>query len=367
NRVADRGGLEPEQPLGRAVDRLDASGGVERNDTSSDALENGLDVTPASLDLHILALEVVAGPLQFAAVRLELRGHHVEGLDKGAELVAGLGLQANIKMPGANGASALSQQLNGPRDALGEIQAQPRCGDQNEQRDGQEDREVARKDGVLADKQPFVAFVRGYGPSRLALDFSVEVFGNNERTDDLAVSVRNGRGGTEQHTTAIEKVLGRLVRSRVDCPQRQPVGGRSQRTQLQRRRLRRGNEHDIHCRTRLSAIQLNQAVAHRCELGFEGPRKRRLVGRGHGSDGHRARELLRVTRDVGLLVLMISLPLISTSTAGMMLMASSAPTSFARYLANGAACRWSHQSFSRLRVRTSPSVNSSAMLSASNG
>ncbi len=60
------------------------------------------------------------------------------------------------------------------------------------------------------------------------------------------------------------------------------------------------------------------------------------------------------------LVRRISLPLMSTSTAGMMLMASSAPTSLVRNLANGAARRCSTQSLSRLRASTKTRATSSA-------
>ena len=147
---------EAEQPLGRAVDRRDAPVGVERDDAGRDALEDRLDVAAARVDFEVLPLEILPRLLELLAARPQLGRHHVERLDERAELVAGLRLEPDVELAGADRARAFGQHLHRPRDALREIQAQPGRAHQNQQRDREKDRLVdAAESAACSTRRPW--------------------------------------------------------------------------------------------------------------------------------------------------------------------------------------------------------------------
>ena len=151
-RRADHGAIDREQPAGGAVDGFDPLVGADGDDSRGDALQDRLDIPAPVFELQVL-------PLQRVLAGGQLRCHRVEGLDEGAELVAGLRLDAVIEMSRANLARALGEHVHGPRDALGQVEAHPRGADEDHQRHHQEEREVHALQRPRQEAQPAVVLV----------------------------------------------------------------------------------------------------------------------------------------------------------------------------------------------------------------
>jgi hypothetical protein len=106
-----------------------------------DALEHRLDIPPPLVELGVLALHssafVPGGAGSSPAPR-----PRVERLDQRSELVARLRLDAVIEVAGSDLLGRRREHADRPRDALGEVEAQPRRADENHQRHHQEQRQV---------------------------------------------------------------------------------------------------------------------------------------------------------------------------------------------------------------------------------
>ena len=71
-------------------------------------------------DLHILF------PLfQLETAHLEISGHLIEGLDEHPNLIGRLHGDSKIEISGGNSVRRLCQLLNGNRDVLGQVEAEP--------------------------------------------------------------------------------------------------------------------------------------------------------------------------------------------------------------------------------------------------
>ena len=138
---------EPSRPSSRlaallsVLTRPDAS---NRHDTRRNPLKDRLDVTPASFDLDVLALQVGGRAFESPPALADLAGHTVECLDQRSELVVThrAAIDAIVEVPGLDFSGRGCQALHGLCDALREIQPHPRGAHENHERHHQEERQI---------------------------------------------------------------------------------------------------------------------------------------------------------------------------------------------------------------------------------
>jgi hypothetical protein len=134
--AADGGcGRHAEERLGGAVHGGDPSLGVGRDHAGRDVREHGLEIATARLEL--------------GAAGLQLGGHPVEGGDQRADLVLALPLDAMIEVALRDRARALGEALDGDGDPASQVEAEPRRGEQHDDR-----RDGERDDVVGLDRAP---------------------------------------------------------------------------------------------------------------------------------------------------------------------------------------------------------------------
>ncbi len=209
-RTDDRA-IDFEQAQGRPVDRLDLSLGPERHDASGDALEHGLDVLAALVELLVLALEIDTGVLEFALARRQLPRHRIERFDQRTELVPRLGLDAVIEMAGADLARAGGEQLYRTRDALGQIQTGPGRAHQNHQRHHDEERQVDATNRP-AQRPPLAAIlVRLDDGPRMLRGLARQIVAGEHDADHAARGVPDRGTATHELAAAVEWLGGKRV------------------------------------------------------------------------------------------------------------------------------------------------------------
>ncbi len=231
---ADDRPIDVEQPQRRAVDRLDLPFRIERDDARGDALEDRLDVLAALVELQVLPLEIQARVFELPLARRQLAGHRVERLDELPELVARLGLDAVVEMPGANLPCAGSQQLHGPRNPLREIQARPDRADQNHQRHDDEQVQVDAANRPPQRVELAAILIGLDDPSRVPRGLSRQMIAGQHHADDAAARVAHRRAGANELTAAVQRFrrvpLGRphrderglAIRGRLHAASRRP-------------------------------------------------------------------------------------------------------------------------------------------------
>ena len=128
-------GLHLEQTLGRGVEGGDHAARVHGDDPGGHALEHDLHVAPPLLQLQVGAAHLVLGLVQACLAGLQVRGHAVEGVDQGADLVRALQVDEEIVVPARDALGALGQLHEGHGDGLGQMEAEPGGGEDDEQGD----------------------------------------------------------------------------------------------------------------------------------------------------------------------------------------------------------------------------------------
>ena len=118
--------VDAEQPHRRGVRRANAAERVHGHHTGGDAIENRFDIVLSRFHVHVLAFELHRRSFQPPAAGGQLAGHAVERVDERAEFVLRLGDDAMVEMAGADFLGGGGEQLNGPRDPFGQIEAHPR-------------------------------------------------------------------------------------------------------------------------------------------------------------------------------------------------------------------------------------------------
>jgi hypothetical protein len=142
------------------------AGRIQRHDAGGDVLEDALDVA------------VTLG--QLAVDRLEIARHAVERRDQRADLLVAAGGGAVVPVTLGDFLHALAEALNRHRDALGEVEPEPRGREQHDQGDQQEGDRVAAANGLLENLELAVLVHRLRGASGRQGD----VLGNRLRDHD---------------------------------------------------------------------------------------------------------------------------------------------------------------------------------------
>jgi hypothetical protein len=161
------------------IDGRHRAGRIERHDAGGDVLEDALDVA------------VTLG--QLAVDRLEIARHAIERRDERADLLVAAGGGTVVPVTLGDFPHALAEALNRHRDALGEVEPEPRGREQHDESDQQEGDRVAAANGLLEDLELAVLVDRLRGaPGRQG-----DVLGNRARDHDggedgaLRVASRN--------------------------------------------------------------------------------------------------------------------------------------------------------------------------------
>ena len=195
-----------------------------------DALEDRLGEPPALLDLGVLPLQVDGRLLEPAAAGGQLVGHAVEGVDQRPELVGRLALDAVLEVAGADLARRRRQQLDRPRDALGEVEPHPGRAHQDHERDHQEERQVDARQRALQDAQLGVRLVGLRHAPRARRQIAGQLDARHDDADRRAVGLADDGRRADQFAAALERLphprVG-LAGRRSGCePIRRPPGSR---------------------------------------------------------------------------------------------------------------------------------------------
>ena len=146
---ADGRFLELQQPQSRRVDGSDPARPVERNHAGRHAIQDGFDVAPPALAFFVFLFEIERRPLEPPPTGSQLGRHRIERLDHRTEFVGALVLDPMVVVPGADLTGRFREHLDGPRDALGQIEPHPGRADQDEQRDHDEERDIDARQRLL--------------------------------------------------------------------------------------------------------------------------------------------------------------------------------------------------------------------------
>ena len=197
-RLTDDLTVERQQPRRRAVDHRDGAGRVDRHDAGRDAFEDRFDVSPATLDLDVLAFELDRRPLHFATAARELSRHRIERFDERTELVVALRLDALVETARADLARRRGEHLHRSGDPLGHVEAHPRCAHQNHQRHAEEERQIDPGERSLQHAQLVVLLERLAHAARPDRELARQIVGRDDDAGRPAVLAADDGGGMQQ-------------------------------------------------------------------------------------------------------------------------------------------------------------------------
>ena len=180
---------QAEHAGGGPVHRRETARDVEGDDPGGHRLEDRLRVAAAPLEFGVLGLEVEVGGLEPRLRLREIRGHPVERVDEDADLVVRARLHAIAQVAGRHLPRALGELLDGHRDAAGEVEAEPREREDDDQRHQQEHQDVDALDRVLQELELLV-LGEGLGdPADLGLEALGHVGGGDHGADHVATGL----------------------------------------------------------------------------------------------------------------------------------------------------------------------------------
>ena len=170
------------------------------------------DTTPAVMFCEDV-LDVAVALLELGVDRLELAGHAVERRDQRGDLLVAAGGGAVVPVALRDLAHALAEALDRHRDALGEVEPEPRRREQHHQGDQQEGDRVAAADRLLEDLELAVLLAPRFAVRRADRATS---WGIARATTTAATTAPSGsRIGTPPTTTSPRP--SRSVRAK-SCP-----------------------------------------------------------------------------------------------------------------------------------------------------
>ena len=160
----------------------------------------------------MLGLEIPVGVLEPGLGQGEVARHPVERVHQHAQLVVGAHRHLVVEVAGGYGARALGQHLHRLGDAAGEVEAEPRGREDDDEGHEEEEQDVDALEWLLEEPQLLVLLEGLADAAQPCLEALRHIGPDHERPEDGAIAGLDGHDGLD-HVAVVELVDGRHVLS----------------------------------------------------------------------------------------------------------------------------------------------------------
>ena len=193
--------------LGRAVDGGDATRRVEREHARGHRVEHGLRVAAPLLHLLVLGLEVPVRMLEPGLREGEVARHPVERVHEHAQLVVCAHRDLVVEVARGHRPRALGQHLDGLGDAAGQVEAEPRGGEDDDEGHEEEEEDVDALERLPEESQLLVLLEGLADAAQPRLQPLRHVGADHDRPQERAIARLDGHDGLD-HVAVVEFVDG---------------------------------------------------------------------------------------------------------------------------------------------------------------